>query len=30
MNEKPLFIPLKREFFDAFKTGEKIVYLHRL
>lgn len=21
--EKPLFIPLKREFFDAFKTGAK-------
>lgn len=22
--EKPLFIPLKREFFEAFKAGEKI------
>lgn len=24
MDEKPLFIPLKREFFQAFKAGEKV------
>lgn len=23
MNEKPLFIPLKRQYFEAFKSGEK-------
>ena len=22
--EKPLFIPLKREFFEAFKAGQKV------
>ena len=25
MSEKPLFIPLKREFFEAFERGEKTV-----
>ena len=24
MTEKPLFIPLKREFFEAFKAGDKV------
>lgn len=29
MNEKPLFIPLKTEYFNAFKSGEKTEELRK-